>query len=99
MRPDGPTYSAGPGDLTRWMPVPWSGDAAFCRSGYKRDNFTLALPTYWPTRLPNHVLTLADYEIVINAKKSLPERLAAFQRREKWFRPGLFTGTDEPQMQ
>lgn len=52
----GPLYFNGPGDLTRWMAVPWQTDTASCRSGYVPE-YDPYLPTFWPHRVPNHVLT------------------------------------------
>jgi hypothetical protein len=78
---DGPLYAQGPGGLTRWMALPWQGDTAYCRSGY--DPY---LPTFWPARVPNQVLTEADYAIVVDAERPREERLAAYNRRASWFR-------------
>jgi hypothetical protein len=85
LRPDGPLNAQGPGDLTRWMAVPWQGDTAYCRSGYdfKYDPY---VPTFWPARVPNEVLTEEDYAIVMNTTLSREERLLAFNRRPKWLR-------------
>src|SRR6266540_4881195 len=52
----GPLHANGPGDITRWMAVPWQCDTASCRSGYDPD-YDPYLPTFWPARVPNHVLT------------------------------------------
>jgi hypothetical protein len=86
---DGPLYAQAPGGLTRWMAVPWQTDTASCRSGYyagygvKYDPY---LPTFWPARVPNQVLTEADYRIAVDPSRSRSERLAAFARRASWFR-------------
>jgi hypothetical protein len=96
LRPGGPLYAQGPGDLTRWMALPWQGDTAYCRSGYDLD-YDPYLPTFWPARVPNQVLTQVDYEIVIDTKRELPERLAAFNNRESWVR--FLRGTPPEQMQ
>jgi hypothetical protein len=84
---EGPLYSSAPGDLTRWMAVPWQTDTASCYAGYpterSRDPY---LPAFWPARVPNHVLTAADYEVVMDAKRPMEERVAAFTRRRKWSR-------------
>jgi len=37
LAPGGPLYAQGPGDISRWMALPWQGDTAFCRSGYEPD--------------------------------------------------------------
>ena len=82
---NGPLYLSAPGDITRWMAVPWQTDTASCRSGYepKYDPF---LPTFWPARVPNHVLTADDYSRLMDASLSLEERQSAFTRRLSWFR-------------
>lgn len=82
---DGPLASSGPGDLTKWMAVPWQTDTASCRSGYPTETYPDGwLPTFWPSRVPNDVLAEEDYAIVIDASRPLEERIAAFNRRGKW---------------
>ncbi|MFG3053483.1 LodA/GoxA family CTQ-dependent oxidase [Kitasatospora sp. NPDC048239] len=89
---DGPLYAQGPGDLTRWMAVPWQTDTASCLSGYgygspgfgpKYDPY---LPTFWPARVPNHVLAQEDYDVAVDTSRPVEERLAAFGRRRPWLR-------------
>ena len=58
---DGPLYAQGPGDITRWMALPWQGDTAFCRSGYDPE-YDPYVPTFWAARVPNQVLTEEDYQ-------------------------------------
>jgi len=82
---NGPLYEQGPGDLTRWMALPWQGDTAFCRSGYEME-YDPYVPTFWPARVPNQVLTEADYKTLLDRNKPLEERLAAFQNRPAWLR-------------
>lgn len=85
LAPDGPLHGQGPGDLTRWMGLPWQEDTAFCRSGYKPSPDPY-LPTFWPARVPNQVLTEADYAVVMDASRPREERQAAFSRRLDWTR-------------
>lgn len=80
----GPLYFNGPGDLTRWMAVPWQTDTASCRSGYVPE-YDPYLPTFWPHRVPNHVLTEDAYQQII-AATTPEEAMAAFQGREVWYR-------------
>jgi hypothetical protein len=84
---DGPLSQNGPGDISRWMAIPWQEDTASCRSGYPTtvypDPYT---PTFWPSRVPNQVLTEADYATVMNTRLSLEERTAAFNTRANWLR-------------
>lgn len=75
-----------PGGLTRWMAVPWQTDAASCRSGYDRA-YDPYLPTFWPARVPNQVLSEADYDTVMDAGNELGLRLQAFANRASWFAP------------
>ncbi len=84
---DGPLSQNGPGDISRWMAIPWQADTASCRSGYPTAVYPDPyVPTFWPSRVPNHVLTEADYRKVMD--KSLPhqDRVAAFNSRENWLR-------------
>lgn len=75
----------GPGDLTRWMASPWQTDTASCRAGYEPE-YDAYIPTFWPARVPNTVLTEADYQIVVNTKLPRNERLVAWNRRASWYR-------------
>lgn len=77
--------SQGPGGLTRWMALPWQGDTAFCRSGYDLD-YDPYIPTFWPARVPNQVLTRENYEIVIDKTLPREQRLAAYYTRDSWLR-------------
>ncbi len=82
---DGPLQGSAPGDLTRWLGVPWQSDAENCRAGYEVAT-SRVLPTFWPARIPNHVLSEADYRIVIDTGRPMRERRAAFRRRRDWER-------------
>jgi len=84
LAPNGPLHGSGPGDLSRWMAVPWQTDTSSCLYGYFPGE--IYLPTFWPARVPNQVLATSDYEMVMNKSLSLKERQAAFARRTEWFR-------------
>ncbi len=75
-----------PGGISRWMAVPWQCDTASCRSGYDKA-YDPYVPTFWPARVPNQVLTRQDYDIVMDTERSLMERQAAFARRADWDAP------------
>ncbi len=85
MAADGPLAGSGPGDLTRWLSTPWHSDAASCRSGYEPEISTV-LPTFWPARVPNHVLREVDYLVVVDTTAAMTDRQAAFGRRYDWER-------------
>lgn len=85
LQVDGPLYAQGPGDITRWMALPWQGDTAFCRSGYNPE-YDPYVPTFWAARVPNQVLTEEDYLTVIDASIARDKRVAAFSHRAPWLR-------------
>ncbi|HEX8217946.1 MAG TPA: LodA/GoxA family CTQ-dependent oxidase [Chloroflexia bacterium] len=86
----GPLYAQGPGDISRWMAIPWQADTASCRSAYADSAYGASydpyVPTFWPARVPNHVLTEENYDIVMDQSRSREERIAAFRQRASWFR-------------
>jgi L-Lysine epsilon oxidase N-terminal/L-lysine epsilon oxidase C-terminal domain len=94
--PNGPLLGGQlPGGITRWMAVPWQTDTASCRSGYLK-SYDPYVPTFWPARVPNQVLTQADYEVVLDPEQPISDRLAAFARRASWLRPlGSNSYTDQ----
>ncbi len=85
---DGPLSASGPGDITRWMAVPWQSDTASCRAGYPGTEFPSDkfIPTFWPSRVPNNVITEEKYQIVTDPTRPLMERMAAFNERPFWLR-------------
>jgi L-lysine epsilon oxidase C-terminal domain len=85
QQPGGLLYQQAPGDVTRWMAVPWQGDTASCRSGYEPE-YDPYLPTFWPARVPNQVLTEEDYQTVMDTALPREQRLAAYTTRLSWFR-------------
>lgn len=85
LAPGGPLQAQGPGDLTRWMAVPWQTDTASCRSGYDK-TYDPYVPTFWAARVPNQVLTSHDYDIIVNPASTAEERQLAFSRRANWLR-------------
>ncbi len=57
----GPLDGSVPGSITRWMAIPWQTDSSSCLSAYVPyvDDY---LPTFWPARVPNDVLTEEQFE-------------------------------------
>jgi hypothetical protein len=86
LGPEGPLHEQGPGDLTRWMALPWQADTAGCRSGYDR-KYDPFLPSFWPARVPNQVLSTKAYEDL--QVPGLPPEKAwdIFSNRISWFAP------------
>jgi hypothetical protein len=85
---DGPLSASGPGDITKWMAVPWQSDTDSCRAGYPGTSFPADefIPAFWPSRVPNNVLTEANYKIAIDRSQPLEKRFAAFHTRPYWLR-------------
>jgi len=92
----GPLHDQGPGDLTRWMGLPWQADTAYCRSGYDT-SYDPFVPTFWPARVPNQILTKERYQVVMDPSRPREERLAAFADRTPWVAP--LQGTTAEQME
>ncbi len=93
--PNGPLAAQVPGGITRWMAVPWQTDTASCLSGYGAA-YDPYVPAFWPARVPNQVLTEANYKLVMDEDLPLSERLAAFAARSLWIRPlGNISYTDQ----
>jgi hypothetical protein len=94
--PSGPVAGGQlPGGITRWMAIPWQTDTASCRSGYQK-TYDPYLPTFWPARVPNQVLSRENYEIVMDKHRPITERMAAFANRAAWIRPlGSKSYTDQ----
>ena len=85
---DGPLSASGPGDITKWMAVPWQTDTDSCRAGYPGTPFPTDefIPAFWPSRVPNNVLTEDNYKIAIDKSQPLEKRFAAFHTRPFWLR-------------
>lgn len=84
----GPLSASGPGDVTKWLAVPWQTDTASCLAGYGGTEFQPddLIPAFWPSRVPNTVLSEASYNVVIDPSQTVPKRRAAFHHRENWLR-------------
>jgi hypothetical protein len=67
-----PVGPQAPGDLTRWMGVPWQGDAFSCQSVLTADGFPT--PVWWPALLPIDVLPEGFYKQMMRADLSAEER-------------------------
>jgi hypothetical protein len=71
------------------MGLPWQADTGFCRSGYSAPGYTYDpyVPTFWPARVPNQVLTEANYAVAVDPAQPRERRLAAFAERMDWNAP------------
>lgn len=73
-----------PGDLTRWMGLPWQCDAFSCQQVVLQENFPVAV--WWPALLPIDVLSEAYYAQVMRTDLPASERVKFFQSRVAWSR-------------
>ncbi len=73
-----------PGDLTRWMGLPWQCDAFSCQQVVFANDFPNA--TWWPALLPIDVLPQVYYEQVMDPALAPAERLKFFESRVAWSR-------------
>ncbi len=64
---------------------PAGGGGGAWGAGYST-SFDPYVPTFWPARVPNQVLTAEDYAVVMDLSRSREERLAAFNNRAWWTR-------------
>lgn len=94
LGPDGPLHAQSAGGLTRWMALPWQADTAGCRSGYEQ-TYDPYVPTFWPARVPNQVLTEESYLKIMDSSMSNEDRLAAFYERRSWYHPLSKYGNDD----
>jgi hypothetical protein len=82
---NGPLSASGPGDLTRWMALPWQADAASCGSAFT-PNVDPYLPTFWPAGVPNEAISEQNYLTIVDQASTPEQRQAAFRSREKFHR-------------
>ena len=73
-----------PGDLTRWMGIPWQCDAFSCQAVDLEEDFPTA--TWWPALLPIDVLPEEFYLKAIDTSLSIEERTLFANQRLRWSR-------------
>ena len=73
-----------PGDLTRWMGIPWQCDAFSCQQVTFANDFPNAV--WWPALLPIDVLPEAFYAAVMDPNLAPAERLKFASGRVAWSR-------------
>lgn len=73
-----------PGDLTRWMGLPWQCDAFSCQQVLFANDFPNA--TWWPALLPIDVLPEIYYSVVMDPARPPAERVKFYENRVAWSR-------------
>jgi hypothetical protein len=88
LEPGGPLDGSRPGDVSRWMAVPWQTDTSSCLYAYTDWQDDKYLPTFWPARVPNNLLTQAQFDIIMDPSKPLSDREESlnFKNRKYWLR-------------
>jgi len=83
--PDAPIGPQMPGDLTRWMGLPWFGDAFSCGLAIEYANdFPNAI--WWPAATPIDVLPELHFDQIGAEALSDDEQLRFFHNRVPWVR-------------
>ncbi len=90
LGPDGPLHASGPGDITRWLGVPWQTTAASSGSAYPNSTMQPPpfpdIPTFLPATFPNRVLTQQAYQRFMKGGLTPAQRHATFDGRVPWAR-------------
>ena len=73
-----------PGDLTRWMGLPWQCDAFSCQQVVLQEDFPTAV--WWPALLPIDVMPEAYYDNLMRTDLSAEERAKFLNGRVPWSR-------------
>ncbi|MCG6122284.1 MAG: CTQ-dependent glycine oxidase GoxA [Microvirga sp.] len=73
-----------PGDLTRWMGLPWQCDAFSCQQVNMQEDFPTAI--WWPALLPIDVLPERYYEQAMRDDLAPEQRVRFFENRVPWSR-------------
>jgi len=73
-----------PGDLTRWMGLPWQCDAFSCQQVLMQEDFPTAV--WWPALLPVDVLPEVYYLQLLREDLPASERQRFYNSRVAWSR-------------
>ena len=81
---DSPIGPQNPGDLTRWMGLPWQADAFSCQHVLFGNDFPIA--TWWPSNVPINVLPQYAYEQLCREDLTDVAKIKFFNERVLWSR-------------
>lgn len=71
-----------PGDLTKWMGIPWQSDAGSCQAVWTKSQYPV--PAWWAANLPIDVLTNDSYK-KLKDKHTLPDtKRNIYASRQPW---------------
>ena len=84
LSPDSPIGPQNPGDLTRWLGLPWQPDAFSCQMVLYDNDFPNA--AWWPALLPIDVLPEYAYKQLFRDELDDESKLKFFNERVTWTR-------------
>ncbi|WDF54204.1 LodA/GoxA family CTQ-dependent oxidase [Mucilaginibacter sp. KACC 22063] len=71
-----------PGDLTKWMGIPWQSDAGSCQAVFIEKQYPV--PAWWAANLPVHVLPEASYLKILDPNILPDTKRNIFAGRLPW---------------
>lgn len=71
-----------PGDLTKWMGIPWQSDAGSCQAVFVEEEYPV--PAWWAANLPVYVLTGENYEKLKDSSVLDATRRSIYATRTMW---------------
>lgn len=71
-----------PGDLTKWMGIPWQSDAGSCQAVWIDSQYPV--PSWWAANLPIDVLTNESYNMIKDAGTLPDTKRNIYASRQPW---------------
>lgn len=71
-----------PGDLTKWMGIPWQSDAGSCQAVYVEKQYPI--PSWWAANLPVHVLPEDSYYKLLDPEILPDTKNYIYANRLEW---------------
>lgn len=75
-------WKATPGDLTKWMGIPWQSDAGSCQAVFVEKQYPI--PSWWAANLPVQVLPQDAYEKLLDPEILLETKHSIYGARLAW---------------
>ena len=71
-----------PGDLTKWMGIPWQSDAGSCQAVWTKSQYPV--PAWWAANLPIDVLTNESYKAIKDSNTLPDTKRNIYASRQPW---------------
>lgn len=75
-------WKATPGDLTKWMGIPWQSDAGSCQAVWTKSQYPV--PAWWAANLPIDVLTNESYQAIKGESTLADTKRNLYASRQPW---------------